>query len=149
MCFRRLSLSGAFDRTVSPQKGQGCGISEGHVERQGKRRSKYKNKLTVHGSQYDNDGSLRTFIPVFSNRQPWQGRKKSSRDFLLLGKRKAWFSLSLQINDFQCQSLIWAPRAGRVDDFLRVHQILLSYSRFWLQGRVVGLSHDDLTSRKF
>jgi hypothetical protein len=41
---------------------------------------------------------------------------------LLNGKRKVSFSLSLQINDLHHQSLIWAPRSGRVDDFLQSHQ---------------------------
>ncbi len=33
------------------------------------------------------------------------------------------FSLSLQINDLHYRSLIWAPRPGCVDDFLRSHQL--------------------------
>jgi hypothetical protein len=42
---------------------------------------------------------------------------------LLHGKRKVSFSLSLQINDLFRQSLIWAPPSGRIDDFLRSHQL--------------------------
>ncbi len=33
------------------------------------------------------------------------------------------FSLSSQINNLQRKSLIWAPHNGRVDDFLRSHQL--------------------------
>jgi len=34
------------------------------------------------------------------------------------GKRKVSFSLSSQINDLRCKSLIWAPLTGGVDDYL-------------------------------
>ena len=53
--------------------------------------------------------------------------KSPIRDFSLHGKGKAWFSLSSQINDIRCESLIWAPRTGRVDDFLRSHQLSACY----------------------
>jgi len=41
--------------------------------------------------------------------------------FLLPGKRKARFSLSLQINALRRKPLICAPVHGRDDDFLRSH----------------------------
>jgi len=41
------------------------------------------------------------------------------------GKGKTSFSLSSRIKDFQPASLIRAPRAGRVDDFLQSHQYFL------------------------
>ena len=48
--------------------------------------------------------------------------KRPSVAFLLPGKRKARFSLSLQINDLRRKPLICAPVHGRDDDFLRSHQ---------------------------
>jgi len=50
--------------------------------------------------------------------------KSPIRDLTLPGKGKASFSLSLQIIELRSESLIWAPRAGRIDDFLRSHQLL-------------------------
>jgi len=47
--------------------------------------------------------------------------KSPSVAFLLPGKRKVRFSLSLQINNLQSKLLICAPVHGRDDDFLRSH----------------------------
>jgi len=47
--------------------------------------------------------------------------KNPSMDFLLCGKRKVRFSLSSQINNLRCKSLICAPVLGCDDDFLRGH----------------------------
>jgi len=44
--------------------------------------------------------------------------------FLLPGKRKSRFSLSLQINDLRRKPLICAPVHGRDDDFLRSHHVM-------------------------
>jgi len=49
--------------------------------------------------------------------------KSPIRDLTLPGKGKTSFSLSSRIKDLQPGSLIRAPRAGRVDDFLRSHQL--------------------------
>jgi len=42
--------------------------------------------------------------------------------FLLTGKKKVRFLLSLQIKHLQSKRLICAPVHGRVDNFLRSHQ---------------------------
>jgi len=47
--------------------------------------------------------------------------KSPSVAFLLCGKQKVLFLLSLQINDLKIKSLICAPLHGRDDDFLRSH----------------------------
>jgi len=46
--------------------------------------------------------------------------KSPSMAFLLHGKRKAQFSLSLQINNLRCKSLLCAPVRGHDDDFVKV-----------------------------
>ena len=52
--------------------------------------------------------------------------KRPSMAFLLQGKRKARFSLFLQINDLRCKPLVCAPIHGRSDDFLRSHHFCVS-----------------------
>jgi len=47
--------------------------------------------------------------------------KSPSMAFLLTGKKKVRFLLSLQIKHLQSKRLICAPVHGRVDDFLRSH----------------------------
>jgi len=49
--------------------------------------------------------------------------KSPSMAFLLSGKRKVRFSLSLQIKKMQSICLICAPIRGRVDDFLQSHHV--------------------------
>jgi len=70
--------------------------------------------------------------------------------FLLHGKGKAGFSLSLRIKDVRYRSLIRAPRAGRVDHFLRGHQSLIisrkasttcrSHIPFRVSSRIINLA---------
>jgi len=49
--------------------------------------------------------------------------KSPSIAFLLHGKRKTRFSLSLQINNLRCNLLICAPIHGRSDDFPGSHHV--------------------------
>jgi len=67
--------------------------------------------------------------------------KSPSMAFLLTGKRKVRFLLSLQINHLRSKQLICAPVHGRDDDFLQSHQNMAS-------AKPVRLKHSSQNSVK-